>query len=122
MKLGPKTWTIADAKSVTLDGDGYADLGKLNLITLVDIEGRDAFALFTTEVNANSYIKATNEDKKAVAVTIRNLGVLADFLKDLLDADIAERITLDPSNKTGTSNQAPLREFLAGLVNDMKSQ
>ena|ERR1022692_3360130 len=106
MRIGPKTWMIAPTKTITRDKDGAVALGpNLGWLTLVDMRGRDVIPIFTTEEKANDYIRATNEGGNATAVAIRNLGVLADMLDQLLNAEFAEALTIDPIKKTGDGRE-----------------
>src|ERR1041384_3495661 len=105
MQIGPRTWMIAQTKTITRDKDGIIELGlHLGLLTLVDMEGRDVIPIFTTEQKANEYVQATNEGRKVTPVPIRNLGVLADMLDQLLNIQFAEALIIDPSNKIGKLN------------------
>ena len=103
------------------DKNGDVELGpNVAWLTLVDMEGRDVIPLFTSEEKANGYISATNEGSNLTPVGIRNLGILADLLDDLLRIEFAEALTIDPSNKIGKGQQTGLRQFLADLRRNLK--
>ena len=124
MRIGPKTWMIAQAKTVTPDKDGVVDLhlpiGWLKMVGMDAHDVIDVIPIFTSEEKANEYIRATNEENKATVVAIRNLGVLVDLLERFVDAGYAEGLTIDPEKKTGKGQQAPLREFVADLRANMR--
>jgi hypothetical protein len=123
MLIGPKTWMIAQTKTVTRDKEGTVELGRhLGWLTLVDREGRDAIPVFTTEEKATDYIQATNDEPRATVVPIRNLGVLIDVLEHVLKVGFAEALVLDPVGKISQGHQRALHEFLTDLRSNMRRQ
>jgi hypothetical protein len=121
MQIGPRTWMLAQTRTVTRDKDGVVGLGPhLAWLTLVDTEGRDVIPIFTTEEKANEYVLATNELTTITAIPITNLGALADLLDQFLSIVFAEALTIDPTNKIGKGQQMPLRQFVMDLRNNIK--
>jgi hypothetical protein len=107
---------IAATKTVTRDAGGAIELGPhLGWFTMVDLEARDGIIVFTTEENANAYIRARGEEDKATAVPIRNMSVLCGLLEGLLAINFAEMLVVDPEKSTGSGQATSLRDFVTDL-------
>jgi hypothetical protein len=116
MRIGPKTWILVQANTITRDKGGNVELGPhLAYVTMVNLEGKDDVPVFTTEDKANAYISASNDTGKLVAVPLSNLGVLVNVLGKVSAMGFAEAMVVDPAGKIGNAQRVLLPKFLSDI-------